>query len=164
MFGAPSVLILIVAGAPFTASLAAALIALYTVLSSAKVPFTLFASLLGALLTLRPQSRRLAIRAVTVGVFVFLSGLSILSASFQNEGLLSGLAEKLTRQTVQSNHLGDYVRARESRDEGSTLPLAHAADYVLYRVVFTPLEVSSRWYEYFHEHPLQQRRQVHHGP
>lgn len=159
VLGAPAAIMLIGSGTLLPAVCAALLIGVYTVLSSAKVPLTLFGAmlLLGSVLRLAPRMRRLAIRLAMVGGVVLLTGLAILSGSFQSDGLLSGIREKLTRPQA-ALHLGDYVRAREPHKEEAQLPLAHAADYLLYRVIFTPVEVSSRWYEYFNRYPAKEAR------
>lgn len=155
VLGAPAVIMLVAAGAYLPATAAALIVALYTVLSSAKVPLTLFAAMtaLGALLNLAPRFRRRAVRSAMAGAVALLGGLAVLSANFQSDGLLSDLGDKLARSPQSTFHLGDYVRARDSAADRAALPFAHAADYLLYRVIFTPVEVSSRWYEYFNRYP-----------
>jgi len=160
VFGAPSIHLLLVAGSPIAAGLLAAVVAVYTTLSSAKVPFTILASavVLSVLLIRSGHHKRHAIRSALIAVLIALSAFAVLSGRVQSGGLLQDLGSKLSAPSTTSFHLGDYVRDRAAETEARSTKVAHLADYFLYRVIFTPAEVSSRWYEYFHDHPIAERR------
>lgn len=160
VFGAPSIHLLLAAGSPIPAGLLAAGVAVYTTLSSAKVPFTILASavVISALLIRGGQNKRLAIKSALVAVLIVLAAFAVLSGRVQSGGLLQDFSKKVSTPPTTSFHLGDYVRDRLAETEERSTRIAHFADYFLYRVIFTPVEVSSRWYEYFHDHPVTERR------
>lgn len=136
-------------------------IGLYSVAGTAKSPLAmvLVVTLLGILILARMDIRRKMMRVLMVGGLAGLALLAALDMSGPDGGILKNLPQKYaiakadadTQRTLKPD-LGDYVRVAHA--PGETRPwFWRKVDYALYRIFFTPIEVSGRWYEYFYHYP-----------
>jgi len=137
---------------------------LYCIASTAKGPLiTMVVIALIGLCDIIPQHKRvLLMRSLIVCGFAGFFALAGLDAFGSKQTLFSNLPAKYAAATSDKNPdlmLGDYFR-RLPRDqyEKEVFPMLRYVDYYLYRIVQTPIEVSARWYEYFHLYPVQETR------
>lgn len=69
---------------------------------------------------------------------------------------ISGKEKNCNNTDEVCYHIGDYYRLLQTTDHDLRSAYEWYPAYFVYRVFFTPVEVSARWYEYFSQHPIQE--------
>lgn len=165
LLGVPAALLLWSQKRRATAALLFCWIISYCVLSTAKGPFIL--ALIMILISVlhfskNPQRQNMGRFFVVIGC-IGLMGLVGMTSGHPNKGsVLSNLKAKFeTPHPLREGRtfmLGDYVRSqRDTTVTQSTcikLYPCRKANYIVYRIFLTPVEVSARWYEYFTTFPV----------
>lgn len=131
---------------------------LYANLTLAKVPtFLLFATLAAFVLFSRRPSTRMKAYIAGGMVGALLVSVAILTLQRDPESIFNfepnaeridalGLAESDPRSRLT---VGDRARFRSYDDASNMSLFATRAEYYIYRIFLVPVEVSSRWYQYF---------------
>ena len=163
IFGCSSVLIFIALKRYVTGGILFIWVVLYASASTAILPTAL--AMLTLLIGLAQLSslvlRKKILRTTVVIALSTLVGIATISIAGPWSLLLSGHPNnntplnKIAQPDFSRAVIGDKNRAgTNTATKGRPPAVAYYADRLLYRVVFTPVEVSYRWYEYFHKYPL----------
>lgn len=164
IFGVPAVIICIAKMRYFWALSLFVWVSLYASVSTAVLPlFFAFLTIFVGTTLLSPLTRRKRIFRTTIIVASLTLLFTVVISMISPWGILSGkhtdLQTGVTNTSPLENSrdlLGDKNRA-QSYGPDQTRPhfILYAADRVLYRCIFTPVEVSYRWYEYFYLFPIE---------
>lgn len=136
---------------------------IYAIASMAKGPLVILALVLvtGTCMTCLQAQCVKTLRFLMVAGCVGLVSLTLINIYGPGKTVLKDLPQKYAAANAVPRPdmmLGDYMRqlGQEER-KATTPPPVCLADYYIYRIILTPIEVSARWYEYFHRYPVQER-------
>ena len=161
IFAIPAVLVFIASRKYAAAGALMLWVVFYTVAGTAKSPLAMALLILpvGIILISTRRQATLIIRTLMVAGLAGLLLLGVLNVFSPYPALLDDLPAKYAHAQEKDSselvpNLGDVERAR-SYDAATEPPFIwRRIDYILYRVFFTPVEVSERWFEYFHRFPV----------
>lgn len=166
VMGVPAVLLLWVQKRKLWAAALLAWVFIYCIMGTAKGPVTLAMRIAAtgfihfAQESARKTMGRIFVALAAAGM-IFLASLTM--STNDPTRVLSGLDQKMAgakRISAERPYLiGDYLRVPGSeliRQGPCFKPwLCSKANYLTYRIFLTPIEVSARWYEYFHLYPVE---------
>jgi hypothetical protein len=164
IFGVPAVIIYVAKKRYFWALGLFIWVVLYASVSTAIFPlFFAFLTLFIGTTLLSPLARRKRILRTTMIVAISTLLFTVIVSTISPSGILSGKPTDLQTGVTNTSHiedsrdlLGDKNRAKTyGSDQTRPHFIVYAADRVLYRCIFTPVEVSYRWYEYFYLFPIE---------
>lgn len=163
IFGVAAFLMLIRAKKAALAVFLGLWMAFYSVASTAKAPLViaLLVVMIAVCVIAKPSLRIKIIRSyVMIAIIVFLT-LAVIDLIKPRYTVLGDLPEKyaaaLDTRAKPDLMLGDYMRRIPTEEYLREVPkYLRMVDYYLYRVFITPVEVSARWFEYFHQYPVKQ--------